>query len=98
MFFRVVYGCFCWQSTGGCCKNNFKQQFKDKSFSLGKQGRRRCLAAGVLDIWHGTNPPDLGTAWHGTSLGKDFIHIAMSNLRVSTVRVSGQKTADRPNK
>ena len=30
MFFGVVYGCFCWQSTGGCCKNNFRQQFKDK--------------------------------------------------------------------
>ena len=28
----------------------------------GLQGRRRCLAAGVLDIWHGTDPPDLGTA------------------------------------
>ena len=34
----------------------------------GLQGRRRCLAAGVLDIWHGTDPPDLGTARHGTSL------------------------------
>ena len=34
----------------------------------GPQGRRRCLAAGVLDIWHGKDPPDLGTAWHGTSL------------------------------
>ena len=34
----------------------------------GPQGRRRCLAAGVLDIWHGTDPPDLGTARHGTSL------------------------------
>ena len=34
----------------------------------GLQGRRRCLAAGVLDIWHGTDPPDLGTAWHGTFL------------------------------
>ena len=30
MFFGVVYGCFCWQNTGGCCKNNFKQLFKDK--------------------------------------------------------------------
>ena len=28
--FGVVYGCFCWRSTGGCCKNNFKQQFKDE--------------------------------------------------------------------
>ena len=36
----------------------------------GPQGRRRCLAAGVLDIWHGTDPPDLGTARHGTSLIK----------------------------
>ena len=36
----------------------------------GLQGRRRCLAAGVLDIWHGTDPPDLGTARHGTSLPK----------------------------
>ena len=35
----------------------------------GLQGRRRCLAAGVLDIWHGTDPQDLGTARHGTSLG-----------------------------
>ena len=34
----------------------------------GLQGRRRCLAAGVLDIWHGTDPQDLGTARHGTSL------------------------------
>ena len=34
----------------------------------GTQGRRRCLAAGFLDIWRGTDPPDLGTAWHGTSL------------------------------
>ena len=34
----------------------------------GLQGRRRCLAAGVLDIWHATDPPDLGTARHGTSL------------------------------
>ena len=34
MVFSVVYGCFCWQSTGGCCKNNFKQQFKDKLISL----------------------------------------------------------------
>ena len=34
----------------------------------GLQGRRRCLAAGVLDIWHGTDPPDPGTARHGTSL------------------------------
>ena len=28
----------------------------------GLQGRRRCLAAGVLDIWRGTDPPDPGTA------------------------------------
>ena len=34
----------------------------------GLQGRRRCLAAGVLDIWHGADPPALGTARHGTSL------------------------------
>ena len=27
----------------------------------GLQGRRRCLAAGVLDIWHGTDHE--GTAW-----------------------------------
>ena len=33
-----------------------------------KQGRRRCLAAGVLDIWLGTDPPDPGTAQQGTSL------------------------------
>ena len=39
----------------------------------GLQGRRRCLAAGVLDIWHGTDPPDLGTARHGTSLSKGQI-------------------------
>ena len=39
----------------------------------GPQGRRRCLAAGVLDIWHGTDPPDLGTAWHGTSLPSAWI-------------------------
>ena len=31
----------------------------------GLQGRRRCLAAGVLDIWHGTDPLDPGTAQHG---------------------------------
>ena len=37
----------------------------------GPQGRRRCLAAGVLDIWHGTDPPDHGTAQHGTSLTKE---------------------------
>ena len=34
----------------------------------GLQGRRRCLAAGVLDICHGKDPPDPGTAWHGTGL------------------------------
>ena len=34
----------------------------------GLQGRRRCLAAGVLDIWHGTDPPAPGSAWHWTSL------------------------------
>ena len=28
----------------------------------GPQGRRRCLAAGVLDIWHSTDPADIGTA------------------------------------
>ena len=29
--FGVVDGCFCWHSTGGgCCKNNLRQQFKDK--------------------------------------------------------------------
>ena len=39
----------------------------------GLQGRRRCLAAGVLDIWHGTDPPDHGTARHGTSLPLDVI-------------------------
>ena len=39
----------------------------------GLQGRRRCLAAGVLDIWHGTDPPDLGTARHRTSLVQLFI-------------------------
>ena len=33
----------------------------------GLQGRRRCLAAGVLDIWH-------GTARHGTSLILTFDH------------------------
>ena len=36
----------------------------------GLQGRRRCLAAGVLDIWHGTDPPDLSTVRHGTSLNQ----------------------------
>ena len=50
----------------------------------GPQGRRRCLAAGVLDIWHGTDrhgniwhgtdPPDLGTARHGTSLLAEVFH------------------------
>ena len=28
----------------------------------GPQGRRRCLAAGVLDIWRGMGPRDLGMA------------------------------------
>ena len=28
----------------------------------GLQGRRRCLAAGVLDIWRGTDPPNPGMA------------------------------------
>ena len=50
----------------------------------GLQGRRRCLAAGVLDIWHGTDPPDLGTARHGTSLGNstniDVIHLHVNDM------------------
>ena len=45
----------------------------------GPQGRRRCLAAGVLDIWHGTDPPDLGTARHGASLTE------VCNLRKETL-------------
>ena len=47
----------------------------------GLQGRRRCLAAGVLDIWNGTDPPDHGTARHGTSLsgGQATIMIVFKN-------------------
>ena len=48
----------------------------------GLQGRRRCLAAGVLDIWHGTDPPDPGTARHGTSLQLASVQLgcALQNL------------------
>ena len=33
----------------------------------GLQGRRRCLAAGVLDIWHGTGSSGHGTEIFGTA-------------------------------
>ena len=33
----------------------------------GLQGRRRCLAAGVLDIWHGTDHEGHGTEIFGTA-------------------------------
>ena len=39
----------------------------------GLQGRRRCLAAGVLDIWHGTDHEGTARKYlarHGTSLLK----------------------------
>ena len=44
------------------------------------QGRRRCLAAGVLDIWHGTDLPDLGTARHGKSLETGWPRHGMDTL------------------
>ena len=43
----------------------------------GLQGRRRCLAAGVLDIWHSTDPPDPGAAQHETSLQKGIQSIGL---------------------
>ena len=65
-----------WQLVlGGAARRGKKQKVRMELHILtfieqcsGLQGRRRCLAAGVLDIWHGTDPPDLGTARHGTSL------------------------------
>ena len=53
----------------------------------GLQGRRRCLAAGVLDIWHGTDPPDLGTAPHGTSLlyGPTFLKQFLDNVYLGII-------------
>ena len=65
-----------WQLVlGGAARRGKKQKVRMELHILtfieqcsGLQGRRRCLAAGVLDIWHGTDPPDHGTAQHGTSL------------------------------
>ena len=57
----------------------------------GLQGRRRCLAAGVLDIWHGTDPPGLGTARHGT--GRPYLGLCTGSddahhlLRLRTTRM-----------
>ena len=43
----------------------------------GLQGRRRCLAAGVLDtgICHGTDPPDIGRQGRGRPCHIDSFHI-----------------------
>ena len=79
MSFAVVYCCFCWHVPASMLDPNALGTAFDIHWQLvhsvtfiehfsGPQGRRRCLAAGVLDIWHGTDPPDLGTARHGTSL------------------------------
>ena len=70
-----------WQLVlGGAARRGKKQKVRMELHILtfieqcsGLQGRRRCLAAGVLDIWHGTDPPDLGTAWHGTSMARGCI-------------------------
>ena len=47
------------------CKKKVRMELHILTFieqCSGLQGRRRCLAAGVLDIWHGTDPPDPGSA------------------------------------
>ena len=46
----------------------------------GLQGRRRCLAAGVLDIWHCTDPPDPDTSRHRTSLVVWFMQLHHFNF------------------
>ena len=64
----------------------------------GLQGRRRCLAAGVLDIWHGTDPPDLGTARHGTSLKTGQSPMAQDHFQTPPVHKNGHGMTKNPQK
>ena len=62
----------------------------------GTQGRRRCLAAGVLDIWHGTDHE--GTArniWHGTDPpeSQESLHGEPGTLASSGIQYAGAHTS-----
>ena len=71
--------CSCHHARPKSTRNSFSKNKKQKvrmelhiltfiEQCSGLQGRRRCLAAGVLDIWHGMDPPYPGTARHRASL------------------------------